>query len=30
LKICSKLKVLSVSSILGEAIKRINDESYVS
>ena len=30
LKICSKLKVLSVSSILGEAIKRIHDESSVS
>jgi len=30
LKTCSKLKVLSVSSILGEAIKRIHDESSVS
>jgi ribose-phosphate pyrophosphokinase len=30
LKICSKLKVLSISSILGEAIKRIHDESSVS
>lgn len=30
LKICSKLQVQSVSTILGEAIKRIHDESSVS